>query len=207
MTKFIILIGFFVTSISFGQEQFIPFLKSKNLPNCFAGLEEEQIDKLVTEHEIRADWTTYKLDYDRVNEVLYLESTNHCDDIQKVHLKYVIHKELHYVYMYKERVPSSNTYGRLRLYHLDVETNEWEQGRKLEVSWQQIFSLTEKELDRLRKADQYPKYMITFKKDHISLDIPWKLYTHGEGTDNDGFSMSKGKKPMKLPYSQFLITN
>lgn len=205
MKKILLLIGILLTNISFSQEEFITFLKSDNLPKCFQGLADDQVEQLVTEQQLRANNTTYLVDYESFKEVLYLTTTSHCDDIQRVHLKHIEKDSMEYIFMYKERVPNSGTYGRLRVYHL--EDGEWVMGRKIEVTWQTIFQISEKELKRLESVDQVPKYMLSFEADNIVFDIPWKLYTFGEGSETDGFAKGGGKKPAKLPYRYFFISN
>lgn len=49
MAKILLFIGILLTNVSFSQEEFITFLKSDNLPKCFQGLDEEQIERLVTQ--------------------------------------------------------------------------------------------------------------------------------------------------------------
>ncbi len=193
--------SFLILSV-FGQEQFIPFLKSSYLPNCFSGLNEDQVDRLLTEFEIQADWTTFRVKYDEQLDVLYLYSTSPCDDIHKVHLKHHFHEEHEYIFMYKERIPNSETYGRLKVYK--KEGDEYIRGRKIEVTWKQLFQLNDREIRRLESVEQYPKYMLRFDRQNIVFDIPWRLYTFGEGSDNDGFSMSGAKQPIRMPYHMFL---
>lgn len=205
MKTTLLLIFLFLVGTINAQEQFINFLKRAELPSCFDGLNDEQIDRLVTEREIQADWTTFRLDYDRQKEVLYLHTSNHCDDIQKIHLKRIVHKEREYVFMYKERVPHSNTYGRLRVFQKDED--EWHRGRVVEVTWEQLFQLNERDLKRLKNADQFPKYMLRFEERNIIFDIPWKLYTFGEGSEIDGFAKSNAKSAAKFPYHYFLLSN
>lgn len=140
-----------------------------------------------------------------MTEVLYLTTTSHCDDIQKVHLKYLTRDDKDYVFMYKERVPHSNTYGRLRVYNFDTEDSTWVQGRKVEITWEQLFNLNERDLKRLKEIDQFPQYMIRFEENDIVFDIPWRLYTFEEGTVTDGYTMSRGKKAARMPYHYFLL--
>ena len=203
MKKLLIMYLTILPFLSFSQDQFISFLKSKNLPDCFAGLNEDQVDRLVTERELRADWTSFTIDYKSDKEVLYLYTTSRCDDIEKIHLKYHVEKGVEYIFMFKEKSVSNDSYGRLKLYVKEGE--EWTRGRRVELTWQQLFNLSDKDIKRLRDADQFPKYMIRFEEKHIMFDIPWKLYTFGEGSDNDGFSMSKAKQPVKFPYRYFIL--
>lgn len=184
------------------EAKYISFLLSENLPDCFAGLDEEQVKRLLEQREIQARWTTFTVDYDHTHDVLYLSSTSKCDDIEKMHIKYKVIDSMEYIFMYKEKTVSCNSYGKMKVFV--KEDDEWQRGRKIEISWNQLFNLDEKDLERLRKVDQYPSYIINFKRDDIIIEIPWRLYTFGEGSDTDGFSMSKGKQPVNLPYRFFL---
>lgn len=204
-TIIIILLTMVISLPSFQQEQFIDFLKSDNLPNCLKGLNDDELDRLMTQHEIQARNTTFRLDYDNLSEVLYLTTSSHCDDIQKVHLKYLKKDEKDYVFMYKERVPHSDSYGRLRVYNYEAEDSSWVQGRKVEITWEQLFNLNEKDLKRLKDVDQFPKYIIRFEENDIVFDIPWRLYTFEEGSVTDGYTMSRGKKEARMPYRYFLL--
>ena len=183
-------------------EKFIPFLKSDYLPDCFNGLNRYDVQKLVTQGSLRADWTVFSVKYDSFNDVLYLYSNNNCDDIERIHLKYIIYQNVPHVLMYKQKVIASNSFGRLKVYRLEDE--EWIRGRQVDVTWQQLFQLSERDLKRIHDVDQFPKYMLRFDEDHIVFDIPWRLYTFGEGSDVDGFSMSGGKQPVRMPYHFFL---
>lgn len=203
-TILLVLIALYTYSSLPAQEQFISFLKSDNLPDCLQGFNDDEIDRLLTQHEIQARNTTYRLDYDQRTEVLYLSSTSHCDDIAKVHLKYLTRDNKEYVFMYKERVPHSNTYGRLRVYNFDSSDSTWIAGRKIEVTWEQLFNLNERDLKRLKDIDQFPKYMVRFDDNDIVFDIPWRLYTFEEGSVNDGFTMSGGIKEARMPYHYFI---
>lgn len=185
-----------------GQEQFIPFLKSSYLPNCFAGLNHDQIDRLMTEFEIQADWTTFRVEYDRGLDVLYLYSSNPCDDIHKVHLKHLFFEGDEFIMMYKERIPNSNTYGRLKAFKLQDE--EYVRGRKIDVTWSSLFGFNERQIRRLEQIEQYPKYLLRFEHENIVFEVPWNIYSFEEGRDNDGFSMSGAKAPVRMPYSFFL---
>ncbi|MCC5922315.1 MAG: hypothetical protein JJT77_00905 [Crocinitomicaceae bacterium] len=183
-------------------EKFIPFLKSDYLPDCFNGLNRYDVQKLVTQGKLRADWTVFSVKYDNFNDVLYLYSNNNCDDIERILLKYLYYQGIPHVLMYKQKVVNSNSFGRLKVYRL-VE-DEWVRGRQVDVTWQQLFQLSERDIKRLHDVDQFPKYLLRFEHDHIVFDIPWRLYTFGEGSDVDGFSMSGGKQPVRMPYHFFL---
>lgn len=182
-------------------EKFIPFLKSDNLPDCFNGLNKYDVKKLITQRRLRADWTVFNIKYDNFKDVLYLYSNNNCDDIERIHLKYIYHQDVPHVMMYKQKTIASNSFGRLKVYRL--EDGEWIRGRRVDVTWQQLFQLTERDLKRLNDVDQFPQYMLQFEDEHIVFDIPWRLYTFGEGSDIDGFSMSGGKQPVRMPYHFF----
>lgn len=201
-SKLILLILFFPVLLFAQEDKYIDFLLSKNLPDCFLGLQEEQVERLLEQHEIQARWTTFTVDYDDMNDVLYMSSTSKCDDIEKMHIKYMLIDSVEYIFMYKEKTITCNSYGRMKVFV--KQGDEWQRGRKIEMSWQQLFNLDEKALERLRKADQYPKYIIKFEQKDIIIEIPWKLYTFEEGSDNEGFSMGGAKQPVRLPYRFFL---
>lgn len=205
MKHFILYSLLFFTLNSFAQGEFIEFLKSENLPECFKGLDPAEVDRLMEQGSIQARNTTFRLDYDHFKNVLYLETSNHCDDIYRIHLKLIFHKEREYVFMYKERVKHSDTYGRLRVYQLDGD--EWIGGRTVEVTWQQLFNLSERDLQRLRNVDQYPQYLLSFEERHIEFQIPWRLYTFEEGSENNSFSKGGGKHPVTFPYHYFISAN
>ena len=198
----------FILSISLStmaQGEFIEFLKSDKLPHCFKGLNESDVERLMEQSTIQARNTTFRMDYDHFKNVMYLETSNHCDDIYRIHMKLIFHKEREYVFMYKERVKNSDSYGRLRVYRLDDD--EWQEGRTVEVTWQQLFNLNDRDLNRLRNIDKYPQYMLSFEERNIVFEIPWRLYTFEEGSENNAFSKAGGKQPVKFPYHYFLSSN
>ena len=138
-------------SLLFSQEaKYIDFLLSNNLPECFLGLQEDQVERLLEQHEIQARWTTFKVDYNHTTDVLYLSSTSKCDDIEKMHIKYKVIDSMEYIFMYKEKTISCNSFGKMKVFF--KENDEWQRGRKIEISWEQLFNLDDKALEQIGRA-------------------------------------------------------
>lgn len=183
------------------QFEYRSFFDCEHLPYCYI-IDSLSTDELLTAGEIFSKHGHIYANYDRQNEVLILQSDVNCDDVTKLHIKRLTHNQEEYMFVFKEKDVNKNTYGKLKLYQ--YQDGKWIPGRKIEMSWQRLFNVSEKDLNRLRQLGQYPEYMVKFRSDHFVVEIPWGLYTYGEGSDIDGFSKSRGKQPIKFSYTSFI---
>jgi hypothetical protein len=184
------------------QQQFTTFLATDFLPECYSSIDSLSYQTLLAGKSLHRDWNEMYATYNRESDVLRLFTSNECSNIRSVYLKRFEHMGKDYILAFREKENMELTYGKLKLFVL--EENEWQKGRKIEVSWQKLFHLSDEAVQRLTANGHTPDYMIRFERDFIFIDIPWKLYEMDEGSETHGYVMGGAKQPVKLPY-HFLI--
>ena len=56
----------------------------------------------------------------------------------------------------------------------------------------------------MRELDDFPKCKMTLQETGMRIEIPWELYTYGEGSESNGYAKAGGKQPITIRYSYFL---
>lgn len=184
------------------QEKYVSFLKQADLPACFEHLESNHVDEIIEYG--RTSFESFKISshYDQPTEVFELTTRENCHDTKRLQLKHVEYSSGEYVFLYKERIDGEHTYGDVMVY--EYQDSSWTQGKKIAISWTNLFDIDKEQLEELRELDQYPKCMINFQKDGMRIEVPWKLYTHGENSQSNGYVHAGGKQPITIQYTYFL---
>lgn len=201
--KYPILILFLALTFSIkSQEEFILFLTQAELPACFENLESKHVNELLEYDNTNFESIKISSHYDKNTKVFELNTRQNCHDTKKLQLKYLKNTSGEYMFLYQERIKGEQSYGTLILY--EYQDSIWTQGKEITISWTELFDIDKKELDELRELDQYPKCMISFQKDGMRIEVPWKLYTHGENSQSNGYVHAGGKQPITIQYTYFL---
>lgn len=199
---FVIILLLVLTTHVNSQEEYVSFLKQANLPACFENLESNHVDEIFEYGRTSFESFEVSSSYDQSTEVFELTTKENCHDTKKLQLKHVDYLSGEYVFLYRERIDGEQTYGTVILY--EFQDSLWTQGKEIAISWTHLFDIDEKELEELRELDQYPKCMINFEKNGMRIEVPWKLYTHGENSQSNGYVHAGGRQPITIQYSYFL---
>lgn len=184
------------------QEKYVSFLKQADLPACFENLESNHVDEIFEYGRTSFESFEVSSHYDQTTEVFELTTRENCHDTKRLQLKYVDYLSGEYVFLYRERIDGEQTYGDVMVY--ERQDSLWTQGKKIAISWTHLFDIDKEKLEELRELDQYPKCMVNFEKDGMRIEVPWKLYTHGENSQSNGYVHAGGKQPITIQYSYFL---
>ena len=184
------------------QEKFASFLEQAELPSCFQNIDRNHVEELFTFGKTRSESFDITLNYDNIEDVLFLNTRENCHDTEMLQLKYVDYLSGEYIFLYRQHKDGEHNYGNVKLYEL--KDSVWNQGTQITISWKELFDLDEEKLEDLREIDQYPKCMMTFKKTGMRIEIPWELYTYGDGSESNGYVQGRGKQPITIRYSYFL---
>lgn len=198
----LLLISFNISSQINNQEEFTSFLKEAELPSCFNNMDYHHVDELFKYGKTRFESFDISSNYDKEAEVFKLNTRENCHDTKSVQLKYVDYLSGEFIFLYHERAEGNESFGSVVLYEFQDST--WTEGKEIKISWSQLFNIEEKELKELRELDQFPRCKMTFQKTGMRVEIPWKLYTYGEGSESNGYVQGGGKQPIILKYSTFL---
>lgn len=198
----LILVSFNVSSQIKNQEQFASFLTQAELPSCFENIDYHHVEELFLYGKTRFESFDITSNYDNVEEVLELNTRENCHDTRSLQLKYVDYLTGEYIFLYRQHKDGEHNYGTVKLY--EFKDSVWSEGKNITISWEELFDLDKDKLEDLHELDQYPKCMMTFKKTGMRIEIPWELYTYGDGSESNGYVQGRGKHPITIRYSYFL---
>lgn len=202
MIILIALLSFNLNSQIKHQDRFASFLTQAELPSCFNNMEYNHVDELFNYGRTRFNRFDINSNYDEETEVLELNSKENCNDTRKLQLKYVNYLSGEYIFLYRQHEDGDHNYGTVQLF--EYQDSLWSKGKNITISWEQLFDIDKDKLEDLREIDQYPKCMMTFEKTGMRIEIPWELYTYGEGSESNGYVKAGGRQPITIQYSYFL---
>ncbi len=203
MTRFFLTILFAGVFVS-GQAQrqndsiFEDFLSSLSTVECLERLDSIQINDLFGAQKIYVENHTVSMNAIAKNTVK-INVAEFCTAYNTISIHYYKSLAGEYFFVYRKFAELREDYGALQLYQKKNE--KWELGQRLKFDWQHFFNISEKEVQRLRESKQSPKYLVEFKPQGIQFDIPWELYSFGEGSEINAFVQSNGEQPIILPYA------
>ncbi|MGM0479095.1 MAG: hypothetical protein ACQERC_07705 [Bacteroidota bacterium] len=180
---------------------FTQFLSGLSAVDCLENLDSAQFIDLFDADKIYVNNHTVSI-AERKNNTVTIDVFEFCNAYKTISVHYYSALEGEYMFVYRKFADSREEYGALQLYQ--KVNDEWEFGQRLTFDWHHFFNISEKEVERLRESNQSPKYLVEFRQEGIQLDIPWELYSFGEGSEINSYVTSNGKQPILLPYGSVI---
>ncbi len=177
---------------------FKDFLSNLSTAECLERLDSIQINDLFGAKKIYVENHTVSISEISENTVK-INVSEFCTAYNTISIHYYNALAGEYFFVYRKFAELREDYGALQLYQKKNE--EWEFGQRLTFDWQHFFNISEKEVKRLQESQQSPKYLVEFKPQGIQFEIPWELYSFGEGSEINSFVQSNGEQPIILPYA------
>lgn len=182
--------------------KFNQFLVENELPGCFQGFDSNTTDFTWQENSFTIGTNIINSEYNQELEHLKLYITETCIEKNVLELKYLKKDSSEYLLVYEETDDHCCSYGELTKYVWKDST--WIKGNALNMSWENIFQLENKEMQSLKSTGEMPAVMFTFKEEGLYVEIPWEYYSLTFDEDTNGYLQGGAMKPFTISYSEIV---
>ncbi len=198
---FFVILPYLIAAQTEEDSLYISFLQSSGTKKCLSALENSHVSELFESNTVYIN--NHRISMERKTHEYYeIDPYGLCNEYRSVFLHHHLSNGIEYMFVYRRFSESKDQYGELQLYS-KIE-DEWKMGQILNLEWHNFFSISQDEIDRLRNLQQYPKFLVEFKKEGMAFTIPWEIYSFDQGSEMNGYVKGRGSQPILISYDSII---
>ncbi|GEM_PF-3553154 len=201
LTYFISFSYFISVAQSDNDKLFYDFLVNHPSEDCLYEMDSASVKELQKANIVYVNNHRVSLER-KSDQTITIDPFGLCNEYRSISMHYHIIDSVEHMFVYRRYAEARKEYGELQLY--SKIDGQWQFGQEIQLDWRNFFSISNEEIDRLRNLNQYPTYLVQFKREGIEFSIPWEIYSFDQGSEINGYVKGNGNQPITLSYSNVI---